>query len=197
MCLDAALPVPPPCLAAQWWHGWPYPAAVNQSWWACCVQGGHCRCLRPVGHEGWAARGGSSSSSSRSASPTDSLHAGNEQPAEAAALQQHQTAGDRPLLGVHVSAASHPHPGLPGLRGPLLPTWRALARLAAPLLHPASLATPVKLSLLLHGPRGSGKQVAVRAAAAALGINVIPWSAYDLKVGTAAAAVMLVACARR
>jgi hypothetical protein len=155
-----------------------------------------------VGHEGWAARGGSSSTS---ASPTDSLNAGSEQPAGAAALQQQQAAPAPPLLGVHVSAASHPQPGLPGLRGPLLPTWRALARLAAPLLHPASLATPVKLSLLLHGPRGSGKQVAVRAAAAALGVNVIPWSAYDLKVGLrqqrahVAAVVLLVlvvACGR-
>ena len=35
--------------------------------------------------------------------------------------------------------------------------------------------------MLLLGPRGSGRTTAVRAATAALGIHLVPFSCYDLK----------------
>lgn len=76
-------------------------------------------------------------------------------------------------------AASGPHARkrvLPATT-PHLPTPQVLA----PLLHPAALATDMRVSLLLHGPAGSGRRTAVRAAAAALGLHCITASCHDLQ----------------
>jgi predicted kinase len=105
---------------------------------------------------------------------------------------QHVAGRDhRPLLGVHASAAWHPAPGLPGVCGPLLPAWRQLARTVAPLLHPAAVDVRVRAAVLLHGPRGSGKQTAARAVAAALGMNHIAWSCHEIRVSSAAVGCLI------
>jgi hypothetical protein len=96
--------------------------------------------------------------------------------------QQQHLQQQRPLLGVHADAAWHPAPGLPGVCGPLLPSWREVAALVAPLLHPKGWDVNVRLAVLLEGPTGSGKATAAHAAAAALGMQSISWSARDLKV---------------
>lgn len=83
-------------------------------------------------------------------------------------------------LGEHLHACSLPAPHLAGVSGALRPTWRQVAALLAPLLHPASAHVDLHVSLLVHGPRGSGRRTAVRAAAAALGMHCVPWSAYDI-----------------
>eukprot|EP00775_Hariotina_reticulata_P005907 gene5907-6148_t len=66
--------------------------------------------------------------------------------------------------------------------GPLHNTWRSVADVLVPLLHPGSASIELHVSLLLWGPRGSGRRTAGRAAAAALGLQVIELSCYDLKV---------------
>jgi SpoVK/Ycf46/Vps4 family AAA+-type ATPase len=49
-------------------------------------------------------------------------------------------------------------------------------------LHPQrGKRADLRIALLLHGPRGSGKSTAVQAAAAALGVQVIPFSCHELK----------------
>ncbi|GFR44514.1 hypothetical protein Agub_g5780, partial [Astrephomene gubernaculifera] len=72
-------------------------------------------------------------------------------------------------------------PGLVGTPGPLLPAWRSVAQLLAPLLHPATLHLDLPpVTLLLYGPPGSGRRTAVRAAAAALGLHLVPVSCHEL-----------------
>lgn len=44
-----------------------------------------------------------------------------------------------------------------------------------------SAALALQVSVLLLGPRGSGRSTAVRAATAALGIHLVPFSCHDLK----------------
>ena len=44
-----------------------------------------------------------------------------------------------------------------------------------------SAGLALQLSVLLVGPRGSGRSTAVRAATAALGIHMVPFSCHDLK----------------
>lgn len=44
-----------------------------------------------------------------------------------------------------------------------------------------SAALALQVSVLLLGPRGSGRATAVRAATAALGIHLVPFSCHDLK----------------
>ncbi|KAG2449569.1 hypothetical protein HYH02_005102 [Chlamydomonas schloesseri] len=74
-----------------------------------------------------------------------------------------------------------PGPGLAGTPGPLLPTWRRVAEVLAPLLHPAALALDLPApALLLHGPPGSGRRTAARAAAAALGLHFVAVSCHEL-----------------
>jgi len=58
------------------------------------------------------------------------------------------THSGRPQLGVHANAAWHPQPSLPGLTGPLLPLWRDVACVFAPLLHPKRCACAHSLSKL-------------------------------------------------
>jgi len=52
-----------------------------------------------------------------------------------------------------------------------------------PLRLARSQAMQLRVAALLEGPRGSGCSTAARAAAAALGLNFIPWSCAELKVG--------------
>jgi len=164
---------PPPAMAGgsgSCSSGWG-PLRVDTQTTAMMLEGGSSRAPLPVGFIGFAAalqqqqealRGGSSSGGCE----------GNHSKA----------AAQRPLLGVHATAAWHPAPGLPGVCGPLLPSWRGVARTVAPLLHPAAVDVPVRAALLLHGPRGSGKQTAARAAAAALGMHCISWSCLEIRV---------------
>lgn len=56
-------------------------------------------------------------------------------------------------------------------------------QVVAPLLHPATLHVDMRAAVLLHGPSGSGKRTAARAAASALGLHFIHVSCHDLKVG--------------
>ncbi len=53
-------------------------------------------------------------------------------------------AGDRRVLGRSLAAAWHEQPGLPGI-GYLLPAWRDVATLLAPLVHQVP---PLKPSVL-------------------------------------------------
>jgi len=66
--------------------------------------------------------------------------------------------------------------------GHLLPHWRNIAGIIAPVIHPSSRRIPMKCSVLLHGPAGSGKRTAAAAAAAALGCHLISISCQDIKV---------------
>ena len=66
--------------------------------------------------------------------------------------------------------------------GHLLPHWRNVAEIIAPVVHPSSRRIPMKCSILLHGPAGSGKRTAAAAAAAALGCHLISISCQDIKV---------------
>jgi SpoVK/Ycf46/Vps4 family AAA+-type ATPase len=84
-------------------------------------------------------------------------------------------------LGVHAGAAGRARGrALPGV-GALTPTWRRLAALAMPALHPAAPGGPPRTALLLHGPPGAGKRTAAAAAAAALGAHVVALSCRDLR----------------
>ena len=65
--------------------------------------------------------------------------------------------------------------------GRLMPVWREIALLASTVLHPATAAIPLRLSILVHGPPGSGRRTAVSAAAAALGCHYTMISARDIK----------------
>ncbi|GAX82166.1 hypothetical protein CEUSTIGMA_g9594.t1 [Chlamydomonas eustigma] len=86
-----------------------------------------------------------------------------------------------PLLGDTVYEPRQGLVGLQGVAGPLRSTWKQVAKLMAPLLHPETKNLELKMSLLLHGPRGSGRRTAVRAAAAALGLHYIPISCHDFR----------------
>mmetsp|Transcript_11157 Transcript_11157/g.31605 ORF Transcript_11157/g.31605 Transcript_11157/m.31605 type:complete len:561 (-) Transcript_11157:2392-4074(-) len=68
--------------------------------------------------------------------------------------------------------------------GPLLPTWRLAARILAPATHPAAAGFRLRVSVLLHGPAGSGRRCASQAAAAALGLHVVQRSAAELRGGS-------------
>ncbi|CAG9460824.1 unnamed protein product [Pedinophyceae sp. YPF-701] len=83
-----------------------------------------------------------------------------------------------PLLGWLASGPRAATPWLPGV-GPLAPTWRALAEILAPIYHPDT-AIGLTASILLTGPPGSGKDVALRAVAHALGLNIIPLECQSL-----------------
>lgn len=50
----------------------------------------------------------------------------------------------------------------------------------------------LQMALLVHGPKGSGKTTAVQAAAAALGLHLVPFNCHELKTqdGTAAGAAL-------
>ncbi len=167
------------------------------------LQGGGCRSLVPVGFAGYAAAAEAAAKQQQWQEQQQQNHQ-KPQPPHQNHQQQHQLPDEhtnkqqtaqhrppaapvdhstRPLLGTHASAAQHPCPGLAGISGPLQPIWRQLAAIVAPLLHPSSLEVDVRVSVLLHGPRGSGKQTAAKAAAAALGMNFVSWSCHDLKVG--------------
>ncbi|KAF5842405.1 hypothetical protein DUNSADRAFT_7389 [Dunaliella salina] len=111
------------------------------------LAGAPCRSPSPVGAEGWYT---SPCSPPLSPTPSDSSPASQPpsslpptqlcQPQQKTCASHHSTGqGSRiPLLGVHANAAWHPQPSLPGLVGPLLPLWREVARVFAPLLHPKS-----------------------------------------------------------
>jgi len=51
-------------------------------------------------------------------------------------------------------------------------------------------ASNVSVSVLIHGPSGCGKSTAVSAAAAALGLNVVPYSCHEF-IGQSDAAVAM------
>ena len=65
--------------------------------------------------------------------------------------------------------------------GKLLSRWSDIATIIAPALHPAIRNLSWKISLLLHGPQGSGKKTAISAAAAALGCHAIWISCSDIR----------------
>ncbi|KAK9832032.1 hypothetical protein WJX81_000155 [Elliptochloris bilobata] len=90
-------------------------------------------------------------------------------------------AGRQPAseVGDNASAAWREPAELPRA-GVLLPAWRRLAELLAPVLHPDAPRSGVRLAVMLLGPRGAGKATAARAAAAALGLHLVPFSCAEL-----------------
>jgi hypothetical protein len=171
----------------------PEPLAVNPAVTQLVLQGGSARILLPVGFKGYAVAAAAARASQQCTSTTTSSSSRTAEQsvqdvaapvaAVAAAPKQQQQQQQQPLLlGVHASAAYQLAPGLPGVPGPLTDNWKHVGQLLAPLLHPSSAAVELSCSLLLWGPRGSGRRTAARAAAAALGMHVIEWSCYDLKV---------------
>ncbi|KAK9866141.1 hypothetical protein WJX84_005323 [Apatococcus fuscideae] len=88
-------------------------------------------------------------------------------------------AGDGQVLGESLAAAWQSSPCLPGLAS-LLPAWREVAALLAPLVHHGSRGRGLRAALLLVGPAGSGRTTAATAAAAALGLHLIPFNCHDL-----------------
>lgn len=85
-------------------------------------------------------------------------------------------------------------------------TTRSNPQVFAPLLHPSALQPELSAALLLHGPHGSGRRTAARAAAAALGLHCVAVSCHELaappgqdaaKGGAAAALRAVVAAAER
>jgi hypothetical protein len=168
----------------------PEPLAVNPAVTHLVLQGGSARVLLPVGFKGYAVaaaaaraaqHSSTTTSSSNSSTAVRSVQYEAASYAGVAAVPKQQQ--QQPLLlGVHASAAYQHAPGLPGVPGPLTDNWRHVGHLLAPLLHPSSAAVELSCSLLLWGPRGSGRRTAARAAAAALGMHVIEWSCHDLKV---------------
>ncbi|KAK9918621.1 hypothetical protein WJX75_005422 [Coccomyxa subellipsoidea] len=72
-----------------------------------------------------------------------------------------------------------------------------IAHLLAPLCHQRGLQAGLRVALLLHGPSGSGKSTAVHAAAAALGLHVIPYSCHDFNGQADAVAASAVRAAFR
>jgi SpoVK/Ycf46/Vps4 family AAA+-type ATPase len=151
---------------------------VDPSRTALTLLGGSARALLPVGFVGYEAAAMAAAAAASAAAPS-----------AAAADRRASAARPRPpetkILGVHASAAWHPSPRLPGVAGPLQPLWRRVAAAAAPLLHPSALGVDAPASLLLHGPRGSGKATAARAAAAALGLHFVSCSCHDLAAAAA------------
>ncbi|KAK9866056.1 hypothetical protein WJX84_008383 [Apatococcus fuscideae] len=87
--------------------------------------------------------------------------------------------GGGAILGRSLAAAWHTQPCLPGLPY-LLPAWRDIATILAPLVHQGARGRRVRVALLLAGPAGCGRTVAAAAAAAALGLHLIPFSCHDL-----------------
>jgi hypothetical protein len=170
----------------------PEPLAVNPTVTQLVLQGGSARVLLPVGFKRYAVTAAAaraaqqptiSSSSTAVQTGQDDAASGAGVAASTKQQQQQQQQQQQPLLlGVHASAAYQHAPGLPGVPGPLTDNWRHVGTLLAPLLHPSSAAVELSCSLLLWGPRGSGRRTAARAAAAALGMHVIEWSCHDLKV---------------
>ncbi|CAM6116942.1 unnamed protein product [Calypogeia fissa] len=63
------------------------------------------------------------------------------------------------------------------------PVVQHLVSLLAPCLHPKVPPLQLRLSVLLHGPSGSGKQTVVRLATEDLGMHVVEFNCYDF-VGT-------------
>jgi hypothetical protein len=156
------------------------PLAVNPAVTQLILQGGSARVLQPVGFKGYAVAAAAAKASKQQAElpkSSSSSSAVQSLQCNSAAARKQQL-----LLGVHASAAYQAAAGLPGVPGPLTDNWRHVGQLLAPLLHPSSAAVELSCSLLLWGPRGSGRRTAARAAAAALGMHVIEWSCYDLKV---------------
>lgn len=70
----------------------------------------------------------------------------------------------------------------------LLPCLLPLSAVCLELQGPE--ADSVCVSVLLHGPSGCGKSTAVSAAAAALGLNVVPYSCHEF-IGQSDAAVAM------
>jgi hypothetical protein len=151
------------------------PLAVNPAVTQLVLQGGSCKVLLPAGFSGYAAAAAATAAFD-DATTTPSSSSSSSSNNRARQCQEQW------LLGVHASAALHAAPGLPGVSGPLNNTWRSVANVLVPLLHPESACIELHVSLLLWGPRGSGRRTAARAAAAALGLQVIELSCYDLKV---------------
>jgi hypothetical protein len=159
------------------------PLAVNPAVTQLVLQGGSARVLLPVGFKGYAvAAAAARANKQQAAIPSSSSSSST----TSTAMQVLQHVKQPLLLGVHASAAYQPAPGLPGVSGPLTDNWRQVGQLLAPLLHPSSAAVELSCSLLLWGPRGSGRRTAARAAAAALGMHVIEWSCHDLRVSKSA-----------
>ncbi|BDA49160.1 Peroxisomal biogenesis factor 6 [Coccomyxa sp. Obi] len=104
--------------------------------------------------------------------------AGSERPrgavSETPPLQVHESRS----LGISIDATQQERAHLAGV-GSLLPAWRQVAEILAPLCHQKGLETGLRTALLLHGPSGSGKSTTVHAAAAALGLHVIPFSCHE------------------
>ena len=65
--------------------------------------------------------------------------------------------------------------------GRLLPLWKNIAHVVACTIHPSSSYIRMRPAILLHGPHGAGKRVAVRAAAASLGCHFISISCEDIR----------------
>lgn len=66
--------------------------------------------------------------------------------------------------------------------GPLLLLWREVAACVCPLLHSLAAELDFRVSILLKGPKGSGRTTAIQAAARALGMQIVVVNSIDLKV---------------
>eukprot|EP00884_Botryococcus_braunii_P001649 jgi/Botrbrau1/11485/Bobra.0360s0012.1 len=96
-------------------------------------------------------------------------------------VPQPPTTSLQPLgLGRDIGAAWLEPAFLPGT-GPLLPAWRQLASIIAPVMHQGAANAGVRVAVLITGPEGSGRTTAVKAAAAALGLQLLPFSALEVR----------------
>lgn len=137
----------------------PAPLAVDPSETELVLKGGSARVLLPVGYKGYAVAAAAAAyspaaadkdgNSQHNAQTADGHTPGSKSPPAAAGLpadsppgkpqqQQQQQLPLLPLVGVHASAAYQSAVGYPGVPGPLTDTWRHVAHVIAPLLHPAA-----------------------------------------------------------
>lgn len=66
--------------------------------------------------------------------------------------------------------------------GPLLPLWKEVAACVCPVLHSLAAELDFRVSVLLRGPKGSGRTTAAQAAAKALGMQIVVINSIELKV---------------
>ncbi|GAB4831812.1 peroxisomal assembly protein [Ancistrocladus abbreviatus] len=87
------------------------------------------------------------------------------------------------VLGASVASAVPPDPLTAGPSG-IAPvhgeTVKILASLLVPPLCPSVLSSKFKVSILLHGPAGSGKRTVVKYVAGRLGLHVVEYSCHNL-----------------
>ncbi|CAD7703056.1 unnamed protein product [Ostreobium quekettii] len=138
------------------------------------LQGGACNSAVPVGLKGYSL---AEECLSHSADTVEAEEAKGSTQMPAGPLLQPQSVKS---LGWAANASWHVEPHLSGT-GPVLPVWRQVAALVAPLVHTAVTSMEFRVSALLIGAEGSGRRTAVAAAAEALGLHLISLSCHDIK----------------